>query len=796
MELRASGTSESQNDGQFDLDLFFLDTAPMNISQHGLDPCDLMSPVLHLGSSAECYPKEGPWSVCSSNRLQGGVPTMASQGGGPSMASQGGGPPMASQGGGLTMASQRGGPTMASQGGGPHMASQSGGPTMASQGGGLPMASQGGGPPMASQSGGPTMASQGGGPTMASQEKVVQAEKGPSDNINTVIAHLQSLASETLYPRADTSTPTSSSLSSHGKLSEQPERADNRAVGGHMMCNRVELQESLGGAQYSLANVLSVFKGKSNAKKYICSDCGKSCPCHSAYIRHQRIHTGEKPYSCTECGKSFIQSSDYNNHVRSHTGEKPYSCAECGKSFSRSTYLLTHSRTHTKEKPYKCNVCSKSFGQHSHLALHLRIHSGEKPYICIECGNSFSRSSTLVKHKKSHRRKTLHVCVKRNEGEASGTWGAESGKRDIPEFPSLSGQLVVVKSENQMQSEKRNPQKLYKGAKKGFPRPIRITLDKCPVVEMRSEGQLRMLPRRHKFLRKKKLQGPPSESDICLWSSHIGGSSPSLDCGNCEVPCTGNRGSLYEGISDENTENYQPGVQTAGKYEPTGTMEPPAGAYTADYGCANSRETEAPGPFSNADIGSCGQNDGGFTSEKALEPVVRPPKAPSYICTYCGKAAPCQSAFLRHQRIHTGEKPYSCSECGKSFIQSSDYNNHLRSHTGEKPYTCAECGKGFSRSTYLVTHSRTHTKEKPYSCTECGKSFVQHSHLTIHLRIHSGEKPYPCLECGKHFSRSSTLAKHQKSHRKRNDAPFCATRGEAILCPKLSSVPGLQNPSS
>uniref|UniRef100_A0A803JUR8 C2H2-type domain-containing protein n=1 Tax=Xenopus tropicalis TaxID=8364 RepID=A0A803JUR8_XENTR len=427
------------------------------------------------------------------------------------------GPPMASQGGGLTMASQRGGQLWlpkerSTYGFFPKWRS-----TMASQGGGLPMASQGGGPPMASQSGGPTMASQGGGPNYGFPrrrsrlpKKVVQAEKGPSDNINTVHCTSPKPRLRDIVPPGDTSTPHLIIVIFTWKLSEQPERADNRAVGGHMMCNRVELQESLGGAQYSLANVLSVFKGKSNAKKYICSDCGKSCPCHSAYIRHQRIHTGEKPYSCTECGKSFIQSSDYNNHVRSHTGEKPYSCAECGKSFSRSTYLLTHSRTHTKEKPYKCNVCSKSFGQHSHLALHLRIHSGEKPYICIECGNSFSRSSTLVKHKKSHRRKTLHVCVKRNEGEASGTWGAES--ECFPVGTSSCGK-----------------------------RSFRALL--------------------------------VSQTSVC-------------------------------------------------------------GA------------------------------------------------APSYICTYCGKAAPCQSAFLRHQRIHTGEKPYSCSECGKSFIQSSDYNNHLRSHTG------------------------------------------------------------------------------------------------------------------
>ncbi|XP_077614278.1 zinc finger protein 34 isoform X1 [Crocuta crocuta] len=153
-----------------------------------------------------------------------------------------------------------------------------------------------------------------------------------------------------------------------------------------------------------------------------------------------------------------------------------------------------------------------------------------------------------------------------------------------------------------------------------------------------------------------------------------------------------------------------------------------------------------------------------FSANIAKEDQKIPLGKKLHYCGYCGKAFRYSANLVKHQRLHSEEKPYKCEECGKAFSQSCEFINHRRMHSGEIPYRCGECGKTFNQRPNLMKHQRIHTGEKPYKCGDCGKHFSAYSSLIYHQRIHTGEKPYKCSDCGKAFSDGSILIRHRRTH--------------------------------
>ena len=59
-------------------------------------------------------------------------------------------------------------------------------------------------------------------------------------------------------------------------------------------------------------------------------------------------------------------------------------------------------------------------------------------------------------------------------------------------------------------------------------------------------------------------------------------------------------------------------------------------------------------------------------------------KRREFSCKYCGKIFELPSNLVRHERIHTGEKPFKCEVCGKCFARTDSLKSHHITHIKEK----------------------------------------------------------------------------------------------------------------
>lgn len=405
-------------------------------------------------------------------------------------------------------------------------------------------------------------------------------------------------------------------------------------------------------------------------KKFVCNVCLKPLRTAEGLEKHQQIHKKDSYLMCDVCGircttKQRLSCHKYNRH-QNKLGN--FSCPHCDRRFMSIWTMYRHNQDIHGCTQVICRECGQYFDTQEQLMTHI---TNDHPYIshdvsrfsCEDCGKWFDQARYLYVHYKEVHRKQRSVCGFCGKGFESREEFHEHKKTHDLTIPNTC--KICAKTCDSPEDLEKHMHYHMRGK----------TLHQCEVCKevliRRQDLVEHMVKHTNKlpFICKECGKGFKNKGKLKVHMiSHV--SHRPFQCDIC-------------GMAFKMKATLSTHIKRHKELKP----------FKCDY---------CPLRFKSVE----GSRNHMLHKHIKMEDL-KNIKFKVYKCEYCNKLMGQKHMYMRHVRLHTGERPCICDECGRSFTMPATLNVHKKTHLARKPHHCDICNFGFIDAHKLGKHYQT-----------------------------------------------------------------------------------------